>query len=65
MHGQRVKLILKESKLVTCKQLEAMYLPSQNKDIDCDLEDTDKVSLNLIQKLGTSFINGSTSLQCS
>lgn len=54
MHGQRVKLILKESKLVTCKQLEAMYLPSQNKDIDCDLEDTNKVSLNLIQKLQVS-----------
>ena len=54
MHGQRLQLILEESKLVTYKQWEAVYIPCQNKDLDCDLQNTDKPSEKLIKKLHIS-----------
>ena len=54
MYGQPLKLILEESKLVTYKQWEVVYIPSQNKDLDCDLENVDKPSQKLIKKLQIS-----------
>ena len=36
---------------MTYKQWEAVHIPSQNKNHDCDLENTDKPSQKLIKKL--------------
>lgn len=45
---------MEEPKLVTYKQWEAVHISSQNKDLDCDLENTDKPPQKLIKKLQTS-----------
>ena len=45
---------MEESKLVTYKQWEAVYISSQIKDHECDLENADKPSQKLIKNLQVS-----------
>lgn len=47
-------MISEESMLLTYKQSEAVYIPSQNNDLDLDLENTDEPYQKLIEKLQIS-----------
>ena len=55
LHGiQNLSMISEKSMLLTYKQSEAVYIPSQNNDLGLDLENTDEPYQKLIEKLQIS-----------